>query len=115
MKFLNKMCTNISFIIVMVVCRWLRACVCALMRAVFAVSGFTGVRVRGVSQARSRDAPVLCVAPHSSFFDSIMLVYLGAPSVVAKADTARMPIFGRMHFICFVVSIACFFSFFFVA
>ncbi|XP_077291130.1 lysophosphatidylcholine acyltransferase-like [Arctopsyche grandis] len=76
--------------------RWLRARVCALMRAVFAVSGFSGVRVRGVRQARSRDAPVLCVAPHSSFFDSIMLVYLGAPSVVAKADTARLPLFGQL-------------------
>lgn len=70
---------------------------CLAMKAAFAVGGLNRVRVTGVKQARVTEAPVLCIAPHSTFFDAIALVYLNAPSVVAKADAANLPIFGSMH------------------
>lgn len=67
------------------------------MRLVVVAAGFHRVRVLGRQHmpASPRDAPVVVMAPHSSFFDAIAIVCLGAPSVVAKADTARLPFIGR--------------------
>lgn len=67
------------------------------MRLVVVAAGFHRVRVLGRHHLPSspRDAPVVVMAPHSSFFDAIAIVCLGAPSVVAKADTARLPFIGR--------------------
>lgn len=68
------------------------------MRLVIFAAGFHRVKVVGKQYTPSdpRDAPVVVIAPHSSFFDAIAIVVLGAPSVVAKADTARLPFIGRM-------------------
>lgn len=67
------------------------------MRLVVVAAGFHRVRVLGRQHvpSKSRDAPVVVMAPHSTFFDAIAIVCLGAPSVVAKADTARLPFIGR--------------------
>ncbi|OWR44440.1 Lysophosphatidylcholine acyltransferase 2 [Danaus plexippus plexippus] len=77
------------------------------MRLVVVAAGFHRVRVLGRHHLPSspRDAPVVVMAPHSSFFDAIAIVCLGAPSVVAKADTARLPFIGRTSLkplICFI-------------
>nr|XP_032520458.1 lysophosphatidylcholine acyltransferase [Danaus plexippus plexippus] len=68
------------------------------MRLVVVAAGFHRVRVLGRHHLPSspRDAPVVVMAPHSSFFDAIAIVCLGAPSVVAKADTARLPFIGQL-------------------
>ncbi|KPJ10144.1 1-acylglycerophosphocholine O-acyltransferase 1 [Papilio machaon] len=75
----------------------LRFYILSLMRLVVVAAGFHRVRVvgRDLAADSSRDAPVIVIAPHSSFFDAIAIVCLGAPSVVAKADTARLPFIGR--------------------
>ncbi|CAH2039252.1 unnamed protein product, partial [Iphiclides podalirius] len=74
----------------------LRLSILSLMRLVVVAAGFHRVRVLGRDRAaEAREAPVLVMAPHSSFFDAIAIVCLGAPSVVAKADTARLPLIGR--------------------
>ncbi|CAB3220342.1 unnamed protein product [Arctia plantaginis] len=67
------------------------------MRLVVVAAGFHRVKVLGRHHlpSNSRDAPVVVMAPHSSFFDAMAIVCLGAPSVVAKADTARLPFIGR--------------------
>lgn len=71
----------------------MRGVICWMMRALFVCGGFHSLKVKG-HKAPSKDAPVLALAPHSSFFDALPVVYLGAPSIVAKAETGRIPFFG---------------------
>ncbi|XP_004924153.1 lysophosphatidylcholine acyltransferase isoform X1 [Bombyx mori] len=76
----------------------LRFSILSLMRLVVVAAGFHRVRILGRQHqaGSSREAPVVVMAPHSSFFDAIAIVCLGAPSVVAKADTARIPFIGQL-------------------
>ncbi|KAJ0178082.1 hypothetical protein K1T71_005905 [Dendrolimus kikuchii] len=76
----------------------LRISILSLMRLVVIAAGFHRVRVIGRQHvpSNSREAPVIVIAPHSTFFDAIAIVCLGAPSVVAKADTARLPFIGQL-------------------
>uniref|UniRef100_A0A2A4K8A0 EF-hand domain-containing protein n=1 Tax=Heliothis virescens TaxID=7102 RepID=A0A2A4K8A0_HELVI len=76
----------------------LRFSILSLMRLVVVAAGFHRVKVLGKHHvpSNSRDAPVVVMAPHSTFFDAIAIVCLGAPSVVAKADTARLPFIGQL-------------------
>ncbi|KAJ8713716.1 hypothetical protein PYW07_014086 [Mythimna separata] len=76
----------------------LRFSILSLMRLVVVAAGFHRVKVLGRHHVPSnpRDAPVVVMAPHSTFFDAIAIVCLGAPSVVAKADTARLPFIGQL-------------------
>lgn len=72
-----------------------RKIICGILRVMFFVCGFHRVKVIG-KQADSRDARILCVAPHSSFFDSLAVIMMGAPSVVAKAETTTIPFWGSL-------------------
>lgn len=67
--------------------------ICTVMRALFVAGGFHWVTVKG-KQATSKEAPVLAVAPHSSYSDALAVIYLGAPSVVAKGETGQIPFLG---------------------
>ncbi|XP_066510174.1 lysophosphatidylcholine acyltransferase 2-like [Hoplias malabaricus] len=64
-----------------------------LGRLYFFAMGFHVV-VKG-RQASSAEAPILAVAPHSSFFDAIVCVVAGLPSIVSRIETLATPIFGR--------------------
>ncbi|XP_076750673.1 lysophosphatidylcholine acyltransferase isoform X1 [Xylocopa sonorina] len=75
--------------------RDMRIVICWMMRALFICGGFHQLKVKG-RKAESKDAPVLALAPHSSFFDALPVVYLGGPSIVAKAETGRIPFFGKL-------------------
>ncbi|XP_078048998.1 lysophosphatidylcholine acyltransferase [Augochlora pura] len=75
--------------------RDMRVVICWMMRALFICGGFHHLKVKG-RKAETKDAPVLAVAPHSSFFDAFPVVYLGGPSIVAKAETGRIPFFGKL-------------------
>ncbi|XP_057332308.1 lysophosphatidylcholine acyltransferase isoform X1 [Microplitis mediator] len=75
--------------------RDMRVLVCWVMRAMFVCGGFHHLKVKG-QKATTKDAPVLALAPHSSFFDALPVVYLGGPSIVAKAETGRIPFFGKL-------------------
>ncbi|KAF5303945.1 hypothetical protein FQA39_LY01730 [Lamprigera yunnana] len=69
----------------------------------FAVGGFR-LKVFGVRAPRS-EAPVVALAPHSSFIDALALLYMGTPSIVAKGETASIPFFGSRKLtglICFL-------------
>lgn len=48
-------------------------------------------------QATSKEAPILVLAPHSSFFDSISVVLFGPPSVLAKGETESLPLLGSKY------------------
>uniref|UniRef100_A0A8C6YGY2 Lysophosphatidylcholine acyltransferase 2 n=1 Tax=Naja naja TaxID=35670 RepID=A0A8C6YGY2_NAJNA len=62
-------------------------------RALFFAMGFQ-IKVKG-KVASPQEAPILVVAPHSSFFDSIVCAVAGLPSVVSKEENVWVPIFGR--------------------
>ncbi len=57
--------------------------------------GFHRVKIVG-QQASPEEAKILAVAPHSTFFDALPVVLMGAPSVVAKAETNNMPFWGSI-------------------
>lgn len=65
------------------------------MYGIFFFGSFHNVKIIG-RQASSKEAPILVLAPHSSFFDSISVVLFGPPSVLAKAEIASLPLLGSM-------------------
>ncbi|XP_045112206.1 lysophosphatidylcholine acyltransferase 1-like isoform X2 [Portunus trituberculatus] len=64
------------------------------VRGVFTAGGFHLVQVKG-QQAHPKEAPILAVAPHSSYFDALPIVVMGAPSVVAKGEVTSVPFFAK--------------------
>ncbi|XP_059143736.1 lysophosphatidylcholine acyltransferase 2-like [Physella acuta] len=73
----------------------LRPVVLFLCRGVFFVGGLYWVKTKG-KQVSSKDAPILLLAPHSSFLDALPTVVLGLTSVVAKASTEDILLFGTL-------------------
>ncbi|XP_030381302.1 lysophosphatidylcholine acyltransferase [Scaptodrosophila lebanonensis] len=65
------------------------------MRMLYASGSFHYVNMKG-SPATAKEAPILVVAPHSSYVDSILVVASGPPSIVAKRETADIPLLGRI-------------------
>lgn len=70
-----------------------RKVMAALGRAYFFCMGFRVV-VKG-TQVSSSEAPILAVAPHSTFFDGIVCIVAGLPSTVSRVENLATPIFGR--------------------
>ncbi|KAG5270065.1 hypothetical protein AALO_G00188270 [Alosa alosa] len=70
-----------------------RTVIAALGRMYFFGLGFRWV-VKG-KQADSGEAPILAVAPHSSFFDAIVCIIAGLPCTISRSETLSTPIFGR--------------------
>lgn len=64
----------------------------ALGRTYFFCMGFRVV-VKG-RQVSSSEAPILAVAPHSTFFDGIVCIVAGLPSTVSRVENLATPIFG---------------------
>ncbi|XP_043229038.1 lysophosphatidylcholine acyltransferase-like [Amphibalanus amphitrite] len=75
--------------------RRLRVVLLLCTRTVFFSAGFPWVTVRG-RRASARDAPIIAVAPHSSYFDVLPVIVMAAPSVVAKIETSRAAMFGKL-------------------
>ncbi|XP_077569973.1 lysophosphatidylcholine acyltransferase 2 [Stigmatopora nigra] len=65
-----------------------------LGRAYYFCMGFRVV-VKG-KQVDSSEAPILAVAPHSTFFDGIVCIVAGLPSTVSRGENLDTPIFGRL-------------------
>ncbi|CAH8676595.1 unnamed protein product [Schistosoma rodhaini] len=57
-------------------------------RFAFFLGGFHWIKVQGVRASR-KEAPIMVIAPHSSFLDALIVVYLGMPSVVGKTESAE--------------------------
>ncbi|CAH8625131.1 unnamed protein product [Heterobilharzia americana] len=69
--------------------RWLLLPIVVIFaRCVFFLGGFHWIKFKG-TRATRKEAPILVVAPHSSFFDSLVVVALGMPSVVGKTESAE--------------------------
>uniref|UniRef100_A0A8D0AC26 Lysophosphatidylcholine acyltransferase 2 n=1 Tax=Sander lucioperca TaxID=283035 RepID=A0A8D0AC26_SANLU len=71
-----------------------RRVMAALGRAYYFSMGFRVV-VKG-KQVDSSEAPILAVAPHSTFFDGIVCIVAGLPSTVSRVENLAAPIFGRL-------------------
>ncbi|XP_006831120.1 PREDICTED: lysophosphatidylcholine acyltransferase 2B-like [Chrysochloris asiatica] len=65
-----------------------------LLQAMFFSAGFV-VKVKG-KKARRTEAPILVVAPHTSFFDAIVCVVAGLPSVVTATENTRIRGVGKV-------------------
>ena len=61
----------------------------------FFSTGFR-LKIKGI-RASEKEAPVLALAPHSTFYDAFPVVVLTAPSLVVKADTQNVPFFASMN------------------
>ncbi|CAF91143.1 unnamed protein product, partial [Tetraodon nigroviridis] len=60
---------------------------------VFFSVGFLWVRVKG-RRAALKEAPVLVVAPHSSFFDMLVLCPTQLATVVSRSENSNLPVIG---------------------
>uniref|UniRef100_A0A3Q3JUN3 EF-hand domain-containing protein n=1 Tax=Monopterus albus TaxID=43700 RepID=A0A3Q3JUN3_MONAL len=69
-----------------------RRVMAALGRTYYFCLGFRVV-VKG-KQVSSSEAPILAVAPHSTFFDGIVCIVAGLPSTVSRVENLATPIFG---------------------
>ncbi|EDW65238.2 lysophosphatidylcholine acyltransferase [Drosophila virilis] len=65
------------------------------MRMVYTSGSFLYIEMKG-TPASAKEAPILVVAPHSSYVDSILVVSGHPPSIVAKRETADIPLLGRI-------------------
>ncbi|XP_028820026.1 lysophosphatidylcholine acyltransferase 1 [Denticeps clupeoides] len=75
--------------------RWLVDLVLkAIMRAMWFSGGFHWVRVKGRPALPSK-APILTLAPHSSYFDAIPVTMTMA-SIVMKAENRDIPVWGTL-------------------
>ncbi|XP_065084768.1 lysophosphatidylcholine acyltransferase isoform X1 [Ochlerotatus camptorhynchus] len=75
--------------------RELRHVTAVVMRALFLFGSFNLIRTKG-ERASPKEAPVICVAPHTAFYDSICVILFGPSAVVAKYETASLPFFGKL-------------------
>ncbi|TSL82618.1 Lysophosphatidylcholine acyltransferase 1 [Bagarius yarrelli] len=65
-----------------------------IMRAMWFAGGFHWIRVKG-QRALPAQAPILTLAPHSSYFDAIPVTMTMA-SIVMKAESKDIPLWGTL-------------------
>ncbi|XP_006809533.1 lysophospholipid acyltransferase LPCAT4 [Neolamprologus brichardi] len=76
--------------------RWFYHPIIWLMsRAVFFSLGFYWVKVKG-RRANLKEAPVLVVAPHSSFLDMLVLCPAQLATVVSRSENTSLPVIGAL-------------------
>lgn len=74
--------------------RWLlHPLMLGLSRLAFFFLGFLWVRVKG-RRAELKEAPVLVVAPHSSFMDMVSLMPTQLATVVSRSENTSLPVVG---------------------
>lgn len=75
--------------------RFLKNIACLLMRGMMFAMGFHWVHVKG-QPSTFREAPVVAMAPHSSYVDILPIVCMGAPSVVTRVENLVIPFIGKL-------------------
>ncbi|XP_076018725.1 lysophospholipid acyltransferase LPCAT4 [Genypterus blacodes] len=66
-----------------------------LSRAVFFSMGFMWMKVKG-RRADLKEAPILVVAPHSSFLDMLVLCPAELATVVSRSENMSLPVIGAL-------------------
>ncbi|XP_030003303.1 lysophosphatidylcholine acyltransferase 1 [Sphaeramia orbicularis] len=74
--------------------RFTDVCLRVIMRTMWFCGGFHWIKVKGQMAAPS-EAPILTVAPHSSYFDAIP-VSLTMCSIVGKLESRDIPVWGTL-------------------
>lgn len=74
----------------------MRNIVQVVMRTLFVAGTFHYLKIKG-KRAHPKEAPVIIAAPHTSFYDSILVIMSGPSAVVAKAESGELPFFGSME------------------
>ncbi|XP_050541924.1 lysophosphatidylcholine acyltransferase isoform X2 [Daktulosphaira vitifoliae] len=74
--------------------RYFRHWICIVGRAVYLAGGMKIV-IKGV-QASPKEAPLLVVAPHSTFLDSCISYVTGFPSIISRIEDGLNPWLGRV-------------------
>ncbi|XP_070702868.1 lysophosphatidylcholine acyltransferase 1 [Pempheris klunzingeri] len=74
--------------------RFIDLCLRVIMRAMWFCGGFHWIKVKG-ERAPSSEAPILTVAPHSSYFDAIP-VTMTMCSIVTKLESRSIPVWGTL-------------------
>lgn len=74
--------------------RFIDLCLRVIMRAMWFCGGFHWIKVKGERAAPS-EAPILTVAPHSSYFDAIP-VTMTMCSIVTKLESRSIPVWGTL-------------------
>lgn len=77
---------------------FLKTIACLLMRGMMFAMGFHWVHVKG-HPSTFKEAPVIAVAPHSSYVDILPVVCMGAPSVVTRVENLVIPFVGSMFLV----------------
>ncbi|XP_075158908.1 lysophosphatidylcholine acyltransferase [Haematobia irritans] len=72
-----------------------RSLVAVCMRSLYAAGSFHYISFKG-QRATAKEAPIMVVAPHSSYVDSIVVVATGPPAIVAKQETSDIPLLGKI-------------------
>ena len=65
-----------------------------LCRTIFRVCGLN-VTIKG-NIASAEDAPILVMAPHTSYFDAVLMWWSNTPSCVIAEDKINIPIYGKV-------------------
>lgn len=73
--------------------RKVRSVVALLFRAIFVAGSANWVTVKG-KRVSSKEAPILVGAPHSSFFDTLVVLVSGPGTIVGKVEASAIPFFG---------------------
>lgn len=65
------------------------------MRMLYSAGSFHYITYKG-ERASAKEAPILVVAPHSSYVDSIIVAAVPSnpPAIVAKKETSEIPLLG---------------------
>ncbi|XKL61161.1 hypothetical protein PGB90_008218 [Kerria lacca] len=66
---------------------------CVITRLIGVVAGFHYIPHKG-KRATRNEAPILVMAPHSSFVDALAVVVMGVPAFVSGIENAKMPFLG---------------------
>ena len=74
-------------------CRIMRKPLRGIARAMLFCMGFHWVKVKG-KLSSSEEAPILTVAPHSSFIDALALSVICLPSGVSRKENDSIPLVG---------------------
>ncbi|KAI8128159.1 Lysophosphatidylcholine acyltransferase [Lucilia cuprina] len=69
--------------------------VASCMRMLYASGSFHYITYKG-ERASAKEAPILVVAPHSSYVDSIIVAATNPPAIVAKRETSEIPLLGKI-------------------
>lgn len=66
-------------------------------RCVFFCGGFQWIKIKGQLDP---NVSILVLAPHTGFYDALFVLYYNFVSVVGKAGSEHVPLFGNLTKIC---------------